>query len=102
MLDIKGAFDPALPGRLVKRLREQALPRNLLRWIESFVTDRTVKLRLGSETGPTQNITCRLPQGSPILPIFFMLYISPVFRIGKQLMKFGFVDGVTILATQKR
>ena len=39
-LDVKGAFDTVLPGRLVHRLREQGWPDNLTRWIASFATGR--------------------------------------------------------------
>ena len=39
-LDIKGAFDAVLPGRLVKRLREQGWPAHLCNWIASFITER--------------------------------------------------------------
>ncbi|EDO02463.1 hypothetical protein SS1G_04939 [Sclerotinia sclerotiorum 1980 UF-70] len=39
-LDIKGAFDAVLPGRLIRRLREQGWPHNLIKWIISFSTGR--------------------------------------------------------------
>ena len=35
-LDIKGAFDVVLPGRLVHRLREQGWPSHVRNWIFSF------------------------------------------------------------------
>lgn len=98
-LDIKGAFDAVLPGRLVRRLREQGWPDNLVKWISSFATDRTVQIRLDNETGPSRSISCGLPQGSPISPILFMLYISPLFKIGPPVKKFGYADDVAILAT---
>ena len=45
-IDVKGAFDSVLPGRLVRRLREQGWPDNLVRWVQSFATGRSVKIRL--------------------------------------------------------
>ena len=45
-LDVKGAFDAVLPGRLVRRLREQGWPSNLVSWVASFATGRTVYIRL--------------------------------------------------------
>jgi hypothetical protein len=41
-LDVKGAFDTVLPGRLVRRLREQGWPSNLVQWVASFATGRSV------------------------------------------------------------
>ncbi|KAI1007062.1 hypothetical protein K3495_g1149 [Podosphaera aphanis] len=51
-LDIEGAFDAVLPGRLIRRLREQGWPHNLINWIESFTTGRSVQIRLDGEIGP--------------------------------------------------
>lgn len=97
-LDIKGAFDAVLPGRLIRRLREQGWAPNLTKWLSSFVTRRTIQVRLDGTTGPKTNIECGLPQGSPISPILFMLYIAPIFKMGKDTIKFGYADDVAILA----
>lgn len=99
-LDVKGAFDAVLPGRLVRRLREQGWPDNLVKWVHSFATDRKVQIRLDDETGPPQSLACGLPQGSPVSPILFMLYISPLFKIDCTSKKFGYADDIAILATQ--
>jgi hypothetical protein len=82
-LDVKGAFDGVLPSRLVRRLREQGWPNNLVHWIASFATNRKVHIRLDGDTGPSIGINCSLPQGSLVSLILFMLYISPLFQIGK-------------------
>ena len=98
-MDVKGAFDAVLPGRLVRRLREQGWPNNLVHWIQSFITGRTIKIRLDGETGPVTNIYCGLPQGSPISPILFMLYIAPLFRLGTtRKHRFGYADDIGLLA----
>lgn len=34
-LDIKGAFDAMLPGRLIQRLQAQGWPENLIRWVSN-------------------------------------------------------------------
>ncbi|CCU81551.1 endonuclease/reverse transcriptase [Blumeria hordei DH14] len=100
-LDVKGAFDAALPGRLVRRMREQGWPEFLVKWVASFATNRSVQIRLDGELGPLQSINCGLPQGSPASPILFMLYISPLFKLGNVSRRFGYADDVAILETQK-
>src|ERR1700759_3896113 len=52
-LDVKGAFDTVLPGRLILRLRMQGWPANLILWISSFVTERSVQIRFDNELGPS-------------------------------------------------
>ncbi|KAI0990932.1 hypothetical protein K3495_g17255, partial [Podosphaera aphanis] len=96
-LDIKGAFDTVLPGRLVKRLREQGWPPNLCNWIGSFATERTVYIRLDGEVGAPRAINCELPQGSPISPILFMLYTSPLYKLEGLRNAFGYADDVAIM-----
>jgi ribonuclease HI len=98
-LDVKGAFDTVLPGRLVHRLREQGWPAHLTRWVASFSTSRSVQIRLDGELGPTTSIQCGLPQGSPVSPILFMLYLAPLFRLGVPKTRFGYADDVALLAT---
>ena len=97
-MDVKGAFDAVLPGRLAHRLREQGWPDHLVRWIYSFSTNRSVRIRLDGETGPETDIWCGLPQGSPISPILFMLYIAPLFWLGTPARRFGYADDIGLLA----
>ncbi|KAJ8066801.1 hypothetical protein OCU04_004188 [Sclerotinia nivalis] len=97
-MDIKGAFDAVLPGRLVRRLREQGWPDNLVRWIQSFSTNRSIRIRLDGETGPSTSIGCGLPQGSSISPILFMLYIAPLFWLGNPIRRFGYADDIALVA----
>ena len=39
------------------------------------------------------------PQGSPLSPILFMLYATPLFEIGHGAEKLGYADDIAILAT---
>ena len=97
-MDVKGAFDVVLIGRLARRLREQGWPDYLVRWIHSFATNRSVRIRLDGETGPETFIYCGLPQGSPISAILFMLYIAPLFWLGTPAHRFGYADDIGLLA----
>lgn len=98
-LDIKGAFDAVLPGRLVHRLREQGWPTQLCDWVSSFVSERRISIRLDFEIGPETSIRCGLPQGSPASPILFMLFISPLFKLEGLQKSFGYADDVALLET---
>ncbi|EED14697.1 polymerase, putative [Talaromyces stipitatus ATCC 10500] len=96
--DVEGAFDNVLPGRLTYRLRTQGWPNNLILWISSFITERTIQIRFDNELGPHTDISCGLPQGSPISPILFMLYIAPLFHMGNPRTRFGYADNRATLA----
>ncbi|ODM14226.1 hypothetical protein SI65_10363 [Aspergillus cristatus] len=103
-LDVKGAFDAVLQGRLIQRLRSQGWPPTVLRWASSFTQDRTAAIRLDGHQSPTFTVPAGLPQGSPVSPILFMLYIEPIFKIGPALARrgrFGYADDICQLVVSK-
>ena len=51
-------------------------PALLLRWISSFIRERTVKVIILGHTSREIAINCGVPQGSPISPLLFLLYMS--------------------------
>ncbi|CCU77161.1 reverse transcriptase [Blumeria hordei DH14] len=100
-LDVKGAFDGVLPGRLALRLRDQGWPDNLVRWVASFTSNRAAKTRLDGSTGPEFDVPCGLPQGSPVSPILFMLYLAPLLHMGTPKRRFGYAYDIAFLHTSR-
>ncbi|ODM18623.1 hypothetical protein SI65_05240 [Aspergillus cristatus] len=103
-LDVKGAFDAVLPGRLTQRLRSQGWPPTVFRCVSSFAQDRTAAIQLDGHRSPTFAVSAGLPQGSPVSPILFMLYIEPIFKIGPTIAcrgRFGYADGICQLVVSK-
>ena len=101
-LDIKGAFDAVLAGRLNQRLQDQGWPSKLIHWVASFTNNRTASLRLGDFTSQAFQVSAGLPQGSPISPILFMLFIEPLFKIGSiqaRRGRFGYADDICQIVT---
>jgi len=53
---------------------------------------------------PTFAVPAGLPQGSPVSPILFMLYIEPIFKIGPTITRrgrFGYADDIYQLVVSK-
>lgn len=100
-MDVQGAFDAVLPNRLAKRLREQGWPDTLVRWVLHFVTDRHALVRLDGTFAETRKLVCGVPQGSPISPILYMLYLAPLLQLGDTRTRFAYADDVAILRTGK-
>ncbi|KAL5606455.1 uncharacterized protein BROUX77_003648 [Berkeleyomyces rouxiae] len=74
--DIKGAFDAVKRRQMVRRLRQQGWPTKLIRWVESFLTGREVSLSIEGGEAVTGKVGGSLPQGSPVSPILYMLYMA--------------------------
>lgn len=58
---------------------------------------RTASLRLGNHMSQTFQVSAGLPQGSPISPVLFMLFLEPIFRQGSARTQrgcFGYADDI--------
>ena len=94
-LDVQGAFDALLPRRLLERMMKQGWPVTLLELIRSFLTNRQIRVRLESATTPFHKVACGTPQGSPLSPILYMLYLSTLLSQDTRL-RFGYADDICI------
>lgn len=79
-LDIAQAF-PSVPTKgLARQLRKQGVEEQLVRWVESFMTERKAKIRFDGEEGRWREVPNGMPQESPVSPVLFNLYISSLLR----------------------
>jgi len=74
-LDVKGAFDYVAVHQLLRICAKLGLPRSLIRWIYLFMSNRKIKLAFDGESSKLMPINIGIPQGSPISPILFAIYV---------------------------
>ncbi|EED20341.1 reverse transcriptase, putative [Talaromyces stipitatus ATCC 10500] len=77
---LEGAFDHVVLARLIEVLREAGVDGDLIRWVVSFLSDRRVTLVIDGHIGKEASISSGLPQGSPVSPILFVLYVHGLSR----------------------
>jgi exonuclease III len=100
-MDISGAFDHVSWPRLLHNPRKRRIPLVYIRWIESFLNDRTTTIKLFE--GESQPFATRtgIPQGSPVSPIIFLFFIADLLDTtnneARQISAVGFVDDVNVL-----
>ncbi|KAE8227957.1 hypothetical protein CF326_g7128 [Tilletia indica] len=79
--DVQGAYDAVHYILLICHLYEQGVPLHLLRWILSFLLERQASMRLDGEEGEMRGVEVGIPQGSPVSPILYILFVAPLHRL---------------------
>ena len=93
LLDIKGAFDHVSDDQLLRILRSLQLPANLLAWVRCFLAGRNVQLAFEGKIHRPVEIT-GLPQGSPISPILFLIYVRNI--VADRAFQLSYIDDFSI------
>lgn len=101
-LDISGAFDTVNHTRLLDTLRAYGFPGWLVRWIKAWLEDRKATLFFDGQATEPIPVKAGVPQGSPLSPILFILYIASLYRALKEkhpgIALVGFADDTNLLA----
>jgi len=100
LLDVSGAFDNVSRPRLIHNLRKRRVNQTLVRWIDSFLSNRSTTLKLQEYTAPSAPIQTGIPQGSPLSPILYLFYNADLIEACKteNTEAVGYIDDVSILA----
>ena len=80
LMDVESAFNNAARGHPVRRLESMGIEPDMCRWVESFMTDRNVRIVIDGTEGQDRAVETGIPHGSPVSPILFAVYISGDFE----------------------
>ncbi|EDN91104.1 hypothetical protein SS1G_00507 [Sclerotinia sclerotiorum 1980 UF-70] len=95
-MDIKGAFDHVSKNRLLDICKKLRLPTNLISWIASFLQQRQLKLSFNNQIESFKPISTGIPQGSPISPILFLIYIRDLF-LSNSIKFLSYIDDIALI-----
>jgi len=86
-LDFKAGFDEVDNETLARILREHRIPPYLVSWVSSFLGELSCTLIFQGAPGTPAPVNVGVPQGSPISPLLFLLYVAPLhFSVPRGLM----------------
>jgi len=82
LLDMSAAFDNVDFDILLRRLEiSYRLSGHVLKWLTSFITDRTQAIVFDGTTSSPVKLICGVLQGSVLGPLLFVLYAADVITI---------------------
>lgn len=102
LLDVAGAFDNVVHEQLLHNLRKGKIDEQIIKWIASFLTNRTNILKTGEFTSDLNKIASGIPQGSPLSRILYLFYNADLLENINQhdsSSSLGYIDDIGILVT---
>ena len=100
-LDLSKAFDTLDHNILVSKLECYGIRGLCLDWIKSYLTNRKQFVQFNDSASTEQIITCGVPQGSILGPLFFILYINDFPKIFELANSMLFADDTSIFLSHK-
>ena len=77
-IDVKGFFDNVNHARMTRILWEMGFPIEIVKWVRSFLSNRSTAFRIDGVLHPVQDINIGIPQGSPCSPVLSIIYAAEV------------------------
>jgi len=75
-LDYRKAFDSVSHCKLIEKLRALGIQGDLIRWIEQFLINRTMRVGVRGSLSDLINVLSGVPHGSVLAPLLFLLFVN--------------------------
>ena len=95
-LDSKAGFDNVDASILRARLLTSHVPSYMVDWVSSFLSERTCTLVFQGSPNISSPVSVGTPQGSPISPLLFLIYVAPLHMALPKGLMVSYVDDFSI------
>ena len=77
-IDVEKAFDSVWHNGLRHKLKNINLPTKIIRLMSSFISDRTLSIKVNDEISDSVKLNAGTPQGSVLSPLLFLIYVNDI------------------------
>lgn len=99
--DFSKAFDTVDHTRLLSKIGNFGVRGTILDWLQSYLTDRTQKVRVRDQFSYSFTSTSGVPQGSNLGPILFIIFVNDVTEVIKHSAVLMYADDLKIFKVIK-
>ncbi|KZR99272.1 Pol-like protein, partial [Daphnia magna] len=100
-LDIAKAYDRTNTNGVFFKLSKMSVKGKILKWIKSFLTERTAKVRVGNQFSDAHTLTKEVPQGAVLSPTLFNVMMSDLPKPPRSITTLTYADDVAIYTKAK-
>ena len=93
---MKGGFDNVESPCLLSLLRRKGVSPDLVQWVGSFLRDQTYHLTFEGSPRSFSPVSVGVPQGSPISPLLFVIYVSSLHLDVPRSLIVSYVDDMAV------
>lgn len=97
-LDFTAAFDSVWHLALLLKLRFLAIPTTFIRFIAGYLHNRSARVRIYSELSQPFPLRTGVPQGSPLSPVLFSIFVADIPQPPPPVRLLQYADDTAVLA----